>query len=148
MSGQSDCLIRLRALIAAYLDKVDELERNRKIGEGLFGMKGGPKDDPCHDRFAEDVRALLSDFAAEEPSSGETAALLRELYTAAADHRDAGCAYWMLLAVQGAGLPLIERLSAPDAAALHALLESLYSRRERFPVHDQTLKKLKKQGKS
>ena len=147
MNEQNDTLSRLRSLIGDYLETVAELEANRRPTDGLFGLKPGPSDDPCHDRFAERMDALLRDFAAQEPSSAQAAAVLRELYAAAPANRGAKSAYWMLMAVQGAGLPLIARLSPADAAELHAFFEKSYPRRERFPVQKQTLQLLKKQSK-
>ena len=66
---RDEYLARLEALYAGYLKTVQELEDNRKLGEGMFGFKGGPADNPCHDRFAEDLRALLADFAAVQTGS-------------------------------------------------------------------------------
>ena len=37
----------LDLLYENYLDKVDYLEKNKPFGAGIFGMKGGPADDPC-----------------------------------------------------------------------------------------------------
>lgn len=141
---ENETLRSLRALTSAYLDRVAELERNRKFPEGLFGIKGGPKDDPCHERYAEDARALLTAFAASKPGSEDTAAVLRELFSAAEANRDAQCAYWMLIAVQGLGLPLVEALTPADAAALCGAYRKQYPRRMRLPVQDEILKRLQK----
>ena len=39
-------LSRLEALVHDYVEEVQKLERNRKIGDGLFGLRPGPADDP------------------------------------------------------------------------------------------------------
>ena len=62
-------LIRMDRLFEDYAADAQELERNRKPNE-LFGLKFGPTDDPRHDRFADELAALLSDFVAEDPESG------------------------------------------------------------------------------
>ena len=62
-------LSRLEALYNDYIGTVQELERNRKPGEGLFGMRSGPKDNPCHERFSEDVEKMLKDFRDTSPTS-------------------------------------------------------------------------------
>ena len=57
-------------------------------------------------------------------------------------------AYWMLLAVHGLSLPLIGRLSAPDADGLYRSYAKAYRRWERLPVQEQVLAALKKQAAS
>ena len=143
MMPQSETLTLLRERIGEYLKKVETLEANRKPAEGIFGLKGGPKDDPCHDRFADDLGRLFADFSKQEPESSEVCAVLQELFLAADAHRDANSAFWMLLAVQGLGQELIGRLSASDAALLYDSLKKTYPRRERFPIQKQILAKLK-----
>ena len=139
-------LSRLEALYQNYLQTVRELEKNRRIGDGLFGLRPGPADDPCHDRFAADLDALLKDFAASSPDSAACAAVLRYLFTAPEAWRDLKSAYWMLIAVQGLGAGLIESLNAADAGELEALYAGRYPRRERLPVQTQILKKLQRQA--
>ena len=147
MTEENKTLARLRALIADYLDTVSDLEAKRKPADGLLGLKGGPADDPCHDRFAQAVEALMKESAAASPSSGEAAETLSYLFEAAAEQKDSKSAYWMLIAVQGFGLELIDRLSAADAKALRERYADLYPRWERLPVQDKLLKKLKSQSK-
>lgn len=144
---QNEALTTLETLLAAYLDKVAELERNRKFAEGIFGMKGGPADDPCHDRFAEEVQTFLADYAASAPRSADAAAVLKALLAAAESNQDARSAYWMLLAVQGAGLPLVDALDPCDAAPLYDFYRKSYPRYKRLPVQDEILKRLKKAAK-
>ena len=139
------CLARLEALYRDYIETVRELERNRKIGDGLFGLRPGPADDPCHDRFAAELDALLRDFAAASPGSEDCAAVLRYLFTAPEAWRELKSAYWMLIAVQGLGAGLIERLNAADAGELEALYAARWPRRERLPVQTQILKQLQRQ---
>ena len=139
------CLARLEALYRDYIETVRELERNRKIGDGLFGLRPGPEDDPCHDRFAAELDALLRDFAASSPGSEDCAAVLRYLFTAPEAWRELKSAYWMLIAVQGLGAGLIERLNAADAGELEALYAARWPRRERLPVQTQILKQLQRQ---
>lgn len=146
MNEQNETLSRLRSLIGDYLETVAELEANRRPTDGLFGLKPGPADDPCHDRFAERMDTLLRDFAAREPSGAEAAAVLRELYAAAPANRGAKSAYWMLIAVQGLGSELIGLLDKADASALLEFYSSQYPRWERLPVQNRILKQLAKQA--
>ena len=139
---------RITALYETYLYAVRTLERNRKPGEGIFGLKGGPADDPCHDRFVDDLTAVITDFAAQEPSSAECRAVLEHMFTVPSAHRELKSAYWMLIAVHGLTPPLIDRLSAADARALYTRYGAEYRRWERLPVQRQVLDALKKQAKT
>ena len=147
MTEQNEALVRLRKLYEAYLDKTITLERDRKPGAGWFGLKGGVADDPCHDRFAEELHAYFVSLAA----SGADSAALREImeYVIAAPQRSDAprAAYWMLIAVQGLTQPLLPLLSAADAQALGEQLNGLFPRSKRLPVQDKLLRELRKQAK-
>ncbi len=135
---------RIESLYGSYLATVEQLERNRKLGEGIFGLKGGPADNPCHDRFAEDLRELLCDFAAEAPESAAVRSVLEYIYEAPKRTAVPKSAYWMLIAVQGLTRELIEKLSPSDADALAERFASLYSRHERLPVQIELLNQLRR----
>ncbi|MBR6839172.1 MAG: hypothetical protein IKM82_01120 [Oscillospiraceae bacterium] len=139
-------LSRLEALYNDYIGIVRELERNRKFGDGLFGIRPGPANDPCHDRFAADAEKLLKEFGDTSPTSEECAALLRYLFTAPEAWRELTCAYWMLIAVQGYGIDLIGYLEPADAKALAEILSAAYPRYIRLPVQEKLLKRLKQQA--
>ena len=141
------CVEEIRAIRGRYLDKVRELERNRRIGDGLLGLKGGPEDDPCHDRFREDISGALRTFSGAAPASADVRAVLEELYAPPKKNEMPLSAYWMLIAVQGLTLELIERLDGGDASALESRYKADYRRWERLPVQRQILKSLEKQKK-
>ena len=147
MPERNEALAGLRALYEAYLDKTVALERDSKPGAGWFGLKGGVADDPCHDRFAEELHAYFVSLAA----SGADSAALREImeYVIAAPQRSDAprAAYWMLIAVQGLTQPLLPLLSAADAQALGEQLNGLFPRSKRLPVQDKLLRELRKQAK-
>lgn len=136
-------LSRMERLLEEYLSAAEKLERSRRPTE-LFGLKFGPSDDPLHERFAEDMTALLSDFAAEGTGSAATRAVLEKLLLAAQNYPKPVSAHWMLVAVQGLARNLIPGLSRADAAALARDYEVAWPRRARLPVQDQILKALKK----
>ena len=139
---------RIRTLYETYIDTVETLERNRKPGEGLLGLKPGPADDPCHDRFVDDLTAALEEYAAEEPTSEETRSVLEYVFTVPLSHCEPKSAYWMLAAVHGLTQPLIGRLSPADASALARLYAGSYRRWERLPAQKQALSALKKRAAS
>lgn len=145
MSGQETqrCLAAMAALRAQYLDTVQELERSRKPGDGLFGMKGGPADDPCHDRYAAELGALLAGFAAAKPESGDVCRVLAELCDVPERKRVPQSAYWMLIAVQSFGLDLVPLLNREDAGALRQSFARDYPRWSRLPAQEKLLSALK-----
>ena len=136
-------LARLERLYADYLKTVQELEDNRRLGEGMFGLKGGPADNPCHDRFAEALSALLADFAAEGPDSGAVREVLNWVYEAPRRFPEPRTAKWMLIAVHGLTAPLAELLSPEDAKALYDAYSARFKRFERLPNQVELLKRLK-----
>ena len=129
-----------------YLETVWELERNRKPAEGLLGMKGGPADNPCHDRFAEDMQALLRKFDSENPSSEDVRLVLEKLYAVPDRAGVPKTAYWMLIAVQGLCPELISRLKPVDADAIAKKYASNYRRWEGMPIQQKILAALQKQS--
>jgi len=142
--SRSVALAQLTELYDEYVAKCEKLEQEKKPFAGVLGLTKGPADDPCHERFAQDVGALLERFRAGEPGSEETRELLRFCYEAPVRHPEPRCAYWMLLAVHALGLDLIERLDAGDAAELYAWYDAAFPRRQRVPVQKKLIERLKK----
>ena len=135
---------KLRQVYEDYLNKVDFLEKNRKPGAGLFGTKGGPADDPCHERFATDVAETLTCLEDRNPKTDEVMETLRGIYHAPKEHVNLRSAYWMLLAVHGLTFGLIELLPSENAEELLREYCKTYPRWERLPVQQQVIAKLKK----
>lgn len=134
----------LRSLYRRYLDAAAAAERNRKPGEGLLGIGKGPADNPCHDRFAAELEALLDSIAESGPDSGVAKALLEYIYAVPRETAELKSAYWMLLAVHKLTLPLIAFLDSADAAVLLAEYEKNYPRRLRLPPQKAVLSALRK----
>ena len=134
----------LQALYETYLEKAKQLERDRKPGQGLFGFGSGPKDDPSHDRFSEDLKALLEDISAGGPTSAETRQMLEYIYRAPLENRWPLTAHWMMRAVQGHTVALIGRLDPADAEEMRKTFVKDYPRSERFPVQKQVIAALDK----
>ncbi len=141
----SGSLARIEALYEEYLRAAAELEKNRKFGDGILGLRPGPADDPCHARFAARLEELLKEAAASADSE-EASQILRYLFSAPKTRDIPLSAYWMLIAVQGLGRELIGLLSPGDASALLTFCHKRYPRRERLPVQDQILKRLRQQS--
>ncbi len=134
---------QVQALLSDYLQCVEAAERNEAPTDGLLGMKGGAKDDPCHDRFAADLDALLVEAAEESPGSEQIRNLFHFLFSAPKASSVPKSAYWMLLAVHGLFIPLTEQLSPEDAKFLSEEYCSIYPRRERLPAQQKLLNALR-----
>ena len=136
-------LPELQALYQTYLEDAERVERERKPGEGLFGIGKKPSDAPCHERFAVELETLLKEFEAQSPDSAQTRDVLSYIYRASLERREPLSAYWMLNAVHGLTQSLIGRLNAEDAATLRAQYAADIPRREMLPVQKQVFSKLK-----
>ena len=140
-------LAEIRSLYQKYLDEAERAERERKPGDGLFGVGKKPSDDPCHERFASDLETALRDFAAQEPDSQRTREVLSYIYRSPAEHKKPASAYWMLCAVHGFTPELTGRLNKEDAAALFTQYAKDFPRWERLPVQQRVYAALKRLAK-
>lgn len=133
-------------LYDAYIRKTEELNRNKKITDGLLGITKGPKDDPCHDQFIDDLQKKIAAFSDSQPASAEVYTLLDFMYTAPLSRRDDHMVYWMFMAVHTLAFDLIDRLCAEDAEKLYLQYMENYPRHEQLPAQKKTLKALKKKA--
>ena len=140
---ENDWLSRIEALYDAYLLTAAELEKNRRFGDGILGLRPGPADDPCHDRFAETLRGFYEEFAAQKPESASVKELMAYACTVPTVRREPRTAYWMLIAVQSLTQPLLGLLTPQDAGELAALYEKSYKRRERMPSQIKLIRALR-----
>lgn len=138
----------LQTLYDNYVSLVCKLMRERKLGEGIFGSKGGPKDHPCHDRFANDLRAYLDELRSRGPQSAAVKGTLEWIYRAPKRYSEPQLAYWMMVAVHSLTFDVIELLSAEDADDLLKVYSEEFKRWELMPVQKQLIKKLKEQKAS
>ena len=109
-------LDEVQALYAGYAAEFQEMENNRRGAAGAFGLGGGPRDYPCHQKFAKDLELLLQTAADGAPEEAER--ILDYIYSAAQarpGRQDA--VYWMLTAVHGLTEKLIPAWTLPPRAA-------------------------------
>ena len=139
-------LARLDSLYEDYLNTVLRLERDRKLGDGIFGIRPGPADDPCHDRFAADLQGLLEELDSDGADSSLRREAMEKIFSAPLQSPDPKSSYWMLVAVQGLTRVLIPGLTHEDADALAERYEKDYPRRERLPVQADILRLLQQAG--
>ena len=138
----------VQALFRDYIEEAERLEKERKPSDGLFGMSPKPADDPCHDRFADELEAALSGFAAGNPGPEEVLEVLSFVYHAPKEHQEPLSVFWMLNAVHGLTADLIPLLDPDDATLLRGQYDRDFPRRERLPVQKKVYEALKKKSRS
>ena len=138
----------VQALFRNYIEEAERLEKERKPSDGLFGMSPKPADDPCHDRFADDLEEALSGFAAGDPEPEEVREVLSYIYRAPKEHLEPLSVFWMLNAVHGLTADLIPLLDPKDAALLCRQYDQDFPRRERLPVQKKVYEALKNKSRS
>ena len=133
----------LESLYDRYIDEAEQAEMERRPGDGLLGIGKTPDNDPCHDRFVNDLETIISHLSEDGRDSSEMLEQLLFIYKAPLEHRKPASVYWMLLAVHGMTLPMIRGLDVADAESLSQWYKEKYPRRERFPAQKQVIKTLK-----
>ena len=129
----------LYALYEAYIASSAQAVRQAKPGAGWFGLPGGPKSDPCHEKFGADAGTLFAAMAAQGPDSAQARQALEYIFRAPEEHEDDQSVYWMLQAVHGMTEPLAACLGPEDAQALWEAYGRQYRRWERLPAHKKAL---------
>lgn len=132
-------LEQVRELYESYTAEFTRLESNRRLGAGMFGLGGGPRDYPCHERFGKDLEKLLRQAASHPARAGE---ILEYVYFASLGRRK-DAVYWMMTAVHGMTLELAGQLSPQEAGRLLARYQEAYPRREWLPVQKKVAAALK-----
>ena len=129
----------VRALYDGYIAKAEQLEREKKPGDGLLGLSGGPKDDPCHDQFAAALEGLLREMVRQRPPSGDVRDVLAYIYTAALAHGEPKTVYWMFEAVHGMTVDAVGLLSEKDAQILRDAYVKSHHRWRMLPSQKKAL---------
>ena len=52
---------RIQELYREYAAEFQRQEEKRRAGAGMFGLTDGPRNYPCHERFARDLESLLKE---------------------------------------------------------------------------------------
>lgn len=129
----TESFAEIQKIYADYLEKTVWLDRNRKLGEGIFGT-AGPKTDSCHGIFADALKVKLDAAAKGGLSSAGAREILEYMIKTPVEQENNQLAYWMLLAVHGFMLPLAGTLDPSDARTLLELYRRLYPKRQWLPV--------------
>lgn len=115
-------LERTQQLYRDYMAEVARVRQRQREKGGLSGLFGflRPDQDPCHERFVEDLTAVLELAAREGASPEETRELLHFIYRESGSYENDKVLYWMLLAAHALTRPLLPLLDPADAAELAA----------------------------
>lgn len=134
---------QLRERYEKYIQDVENLYRQAKPTDGLFGMGDDPRRDPCHMRFYEDVEQWTKAFLTGEPRQEAVFDAVRFMLETPAQYRQEH-SFWFLFAAQGLTRALIPRLTGAQCTALRGSYDERYPRRDRMPVQKEVYRLLKK----
>jgi len=136
----------LRQLYADYLAEAHKVRKNASAFAGVFGLGDDPRKHPCHEVFYQNVEKWIEEFVASGPDCEQAGAVASFLLEEPGKNvKEEG--YWFLYACLGFIRNLVPFLSGEDCKVLATRMNSLYPRRERMPVQQETFIMLQKAGK-
>lgn len=136
-------LTQLKAIYEDYEKAVNEVRKNARAFDGIFGLGKDPRKDACHDAFYQAVGDWVAEFLAANPAREDLreAALLIARTPADYEGKES---FWYMYAAQGHLKPMIGLLTPEDRAAVRECMEALYKKRDRMPLQKELLKLLAK----
>lgn len=140
-------LEQLRVIYEKYIQDVEEVYRNAKPVDGLFGWGDDPRKDPCHMRFYEDAERWTKQFLNAAPGEAEVFEVVRFMLEIPAQYREKHC-FWFLYAAQGLTREMIPLLQGVHCTGLRDFYDENYPRRDRMPVQKDVYRLLKKGAKN
>jgi hypothetical protein len=147
MTENNMSFAEIKNLYDEYIAKAEKLESERKPADGLFGMGKKTADDPCHEQFANDLEAMIKSFAESKPDSGKVYEVMEYIYRMSDEHKEPLTVYWMLNAVHGLTLEMMELLGKDDAEKLYGQYRKTVPRWKRLPVQKKVCSELDKRRK-
>ena len=132
----------IRAVYSEYTAQVARLESERRSWEGLFGIGKRLADDPCHDRFYDELKKLLDIYAGEKHSSEELRSVLEFIYSMPCDEGLPDGVLMPMNAVHSLTVGLAGQLAPKDAALLLEQYTEDFPKCRRFPVHKAVIRAL------
>lgn len=136
----------LRQLYADYLAEADKVRKNASVFAGIFGLGDDPRKNPCHEIFYQNAGNWVKDFVASAPAREQALEAASFLLEEPRKNTNAE-GYWFLYVCVGFIRDLIPFLDREDCKQLAERMNTLYPRRERMPLQQETLKMLQKAGK-
>ena len=131
----------LNETLREYDHAVQELQKNRKWLDGVFGLGNHPGNAACHELLDQKVESLCR-RAAENGDEQEICALLKAIMEAGDRWEGPEYARLMLVAVQRHTIDLIPRLPPEIRKALAPEYDQKYPRRKRLPVQEELYRRL------
>ena len=135
----------LEQAFTIYRQDLEICVRKSRPTDGLLGFGHSLKDDPCHERFDEKIKAAADGIAAASPSPEDAARAVKTLL----EHELSSwplAAQWMLRAIERHSLPLIPFLAPDTAQVLLKEYAARYKRWDRLPVQQEIYQALKRQA--
>ena len=137
----------VKKLYEEYIAEAEKLERDRKPTDGLFGMGKKTSDDPCHERFANELEAVLKSMTDSKPEPEKVYEVLDYIYRMPDEHKEPITVYWMLSAVHALTIELIALLDKNYAEKLYTQYRKAIPRWKRLPVQKKVCSELDKRRK-
>jgi hypothetical protein len=137
----------VKKLYEEYIAEAEKLERDRKPTDGLFGMGKKTSDDPCHERFANELEAVLKSMTDSKPEPEKVYEVLDYIYRMPDEHKEPITVYWMLSAVHALTIELIALLDKNYAEKLYTQYRKAVPRWKRLPVQKKVCSELDKRRK-
>ena len=129
----------LDALLREYDQAVAEVQKNRKMFDGVMGLGTHPGSAACHEIMDKQVAELCQRAAAEEAPAEERLVLVRAIFEAEKKWKGPEYARLMLTALQRHTIPVIGLLPEADRQELADWYGKAYPRRNRLPVQEEVL---------
>ena len=139
-------LEQIRGIYEAYQETLKQVIRDAKPFAGFMGIGSGPKDDPCHKKFLQDLEAAVRGFLEQGIGEEAAAACAGYILGAQAAVGEDSMSYWTMLAAHGRAEPLLPLLSKESAARLALQYERDVPRRARMPMQEKLLETLRELG--
>lgn len=136
----------LRQLYADYLAEAAEIRKKASAFAGLFGLGDDPRRHPCHEVFYHNVEKWVKSFVDSQPDAQQALEAASFLLEEPRKNTQAE-GYWFLYVCVGFVRELIPFLTVQDCKQLSERMNTLYPRRERMPLQQETFKMLQKAGK-
>lgn len=136
----------LAQLYTDYKAAADEARKKSSVFANILGTGGSSQKHPCHQEFYAAVEKWVAEFVQSGPDSRQACLAAEFLLEEPVKHRGLEC-YWFMYACMGQIRGLIPCLSKEDCRHLGEKMASLYRKRDRMPVQEDTYKKLLKAGK-
>ena len=143
---KTDVPAEIRQIYGVYLKAAERADPKENRFQRLLSSFRGREEDPCHMRFADELRSCLDSMAAADPDPEDVYAVLDYMYDAPVRFPRPKSANWMLLAVHGFTLTLIPMLRPEDAARLEKRYRNNYPRIRRLPAQNRVLESLRETG--